>query len=108
MYREVTMIEVREVLRRGGEGLPKKRIAAQPQRCDMAVLSRRTESWPRQRATSWVGLIELNFRLSSLYFSQVALCVLPDSPTTSRAPTSSPAMSRDSLGATGPRGMILY
>jgi Mu transposase, C-terminal domain len=29
MYREVTMIEVREVLRLRGEGLPKKRIAAQ-------------------------------------------------------------------------------
>jgi predicted ArsR family transcriptional regulator len=29
MYREVTMIEVREVLRLQGEGLPKKRIAAQ-------------------------------------------------------------------------------
>ena len=29
MYREVTMIEVREVLRFRGEGLPKKRIAAQ-------------------------------------------------------------------------------
>jgi hypothetical protein len=28
MYREVTMIEVREVLRLRGEGLPKKRIAA--------------------------------------------------------------------------------
>jgi hypothetical protein len=27
MYREVTMIEVREVLRLRGEGLPKKRIA---------------------------------------------------------------------------------
>jgi transposase len=29
MYREVTMIEIREVLRLRGEGLPKKRIAAQ-------------------------------------------------------------------------------
>ena len=29
MYREVTMIEVREVLRLRGAGLPKKRIAAQ-------------------------------------------------------------------------------
>jgi hypothetical protein len=29
MYREVTMIEVREVLRLRGEGLPKKRIDAQ-------------------------------------------------------------------------------
>ena len=29
MYREVTMIEVREVLRLRGEGQPKKRIAAQ-------------------------------------------------------------------------------
>jgi hypothetical protein len=29
MYREVTMIELREVLRLRGEGLPKKRIAAQ-------------------------------------------------------------------------------
>jgi len=29
MYREVTMIEVKEVLRLRGEGLPKKRIAAQ-------------------------------------------------------------------------------
>src|SRR5215831_10325558 len=29
MYREVTMIEVREVLRLRGEGLPKKSIAAQ-------------------------------------------------------------------------------
>ena len=29
MYREVTMIEVREVLRLRGEGLPKKRLAAQ-------------------------------------------------------------------------------
>jgi hypothetical protein len=29
MYREVTMIEVSEVLRLRGEGLPKKRIAAQ-------------------------------------------------------------------------------
>ena len=29
MYREVTMIEVREVLRLRGEGLPNKRIAAQ-------------------------------------------------------------------------------
>lgn len=29
MYREVTMIEVRQVLRLRGEGLPKKRIAAQ-------------------------------------------------------------------------------
>ena len=28
MYREVTMIEIREVLRLRGEGLPKKRIAA--------------------------------------------------------------------------------
>ncbi len=27
MYREVTMIEIREVLRLRGEGLPKKRIA---------------------------------------------------------------------------------
>ena len=29
MYREVTMLEVREVLRLRGEGLAKKRIAAQ-------------------------------------------------------------------------------
>jgi hypothetical protein len=29
MYREITMIEVREVLRLRGESLPKKRIAAQ-------------------------------------------------------------------------------
>src|ERR1700737_4174355 len=29
MYREVTMIEIREVLRLRGAGLPKKRIAAQ-------------------------------------------------------------------------------
>src|SRR5215218_8530870 len=29
MYREVTMIEIQEVLRLRGEGLPKKRIAAQ-------------------------------------------------------------------------------
>jgi DNA-binding NarL/FixJ family response regulator len=29
MYREVTMIEIKEVLRLRGEGLPKKRIAAQ-------------------------------------------------------------------------------
>jgi hypothetical protein len=29
MYREVTMIEIWEVLRLRGEGLPKKRIAAQ-------------------------------------------------------------------------------
>ena len=29
MYREVTMIEIREVLRLRGEGLPKTRIAAQ-------------------------------------------------------------------------------
>lgn len=30
MYREVTMIEVRKVLRLRGEGLPKKRITARP------------------------------------------------------------------------------
>src|SRR5438094_780762 len=29
MYREVTMIELKEVLRLRGEGLPKKRLAAQ-------------------------------------------------------------------------------
>ena len=29
MYREVTMVEVKEVLRLRGEGLPKKRVAAQ-------------------------------------------------------------------------------
>jgi hypothetical protein len=31
MYREVTMIGIREVLRLRGEGLPKKRIAGQAQ-----------------------------------------------------------------------------
>ena len=29
MFREVTMIELKEVLRLGGKGLPKKRVAAQ-------------------------------------------------------------------------------
>jgi DNA-binding CsgD family transcriptional regulator len=29
MYREVTMIEIREVFRLRGDGVPKKRIAAQ-------------------------------------------------------------------------------
>ena len=29
MYREVTMVELKEVLRLWGEGVPKKRLAAQ-------------------------------------------------------------------------------
>ena len=56
MYREVTMIELREVLRLRGEGLPKKRIAAQlgldPKTVRRYLDGRRDGRRPRDRRRS--------------------------------------------------------
>ena len=85
MYREVTMIEVREVLRLRGEGLPKNRIAAQ-----LGLDPNTVRRYLGAAATAGVGVTPT---VSDEEVRQVLLALLPAASTARAAGCTQPSAS---------------